>query len=53
MKREKTRVIKSQLVLVLNLIEVADDQFWYLNRDTLVSFYFNLLDFSSYKSLLK
>ena len=51
MKRGKTRVTKSQLVLVLNLIEVADDQFWYLNRDTLVSFYFNLLGFSSYKSL--
>ena len=44
MKRGKTRVTKSQLVLVLNLIEVADEQFWYLNRDTLVSFYFNLLE---------
>ena len=51
MKRGKTRVIKSQLILVLNMIGVADDQFWYLNRDMLVSFYRNFLGFSSYKSL--
>ena len=51
MKRGKTRVIKSQLILVLNMIGVADDQFWYLNRDMLVSFYCNFLGFSSFKSL--
>ena len=49
MKRGKTRVTKLQLVLLFNLIE--DNQFQYLNRDILVSFYFNLLSFSSYKSL--